>query len=220
MGILKTIFHNKKYAIVCGGSGLYIQALCNGFDPLPVANEELRKELAELFEKHGIVALQEKLFKIDPVVYKQIDILNPRRLMRSIEVCLMSGASHSDLRNQKHTEKNFGILKIGFEMERKELYERINERVDKMMDAGLLKEAEKMYPFRNLNALQTVGYSELFRFLDGVCTLNEAIEKIKQHSRNYAKRQMTWFRKDQEIKWFQPSENPDVIEYIKTMTDA
>jgi len=218
IGVVEQLFAQKNYAVVCGGSGLYIKALCEGFDDLPQIHEALRNEILQLYKEEGITSLQNKLKALDPEYFKQIDIQNPRRLMRGIENCISSGKLHSELQKQKVSERNFKIIKIGFEMNRDELYEKINQRVDEMMASGLLKEVESLYLKRNLNALQTVGYSELFDFIDGKYNLDEAILKIKQHTRNYAKRQMTWFKKDDEIKWFHPSEVKEAITYIDSMT--
>jgi len=218
IGVVEQLFAQKNYAVVCGGSGLYIKALCEGFDDLPQIHEALRNEILQLYKEEGITSLQNKLKALDLEYYKQIDIQNPRRLMRGIENCISSGKLHSELQKQKVSERNFKIIKIGFEMNRDELYEKINQRVDEMMASGLLKEVESLYLKRNLNALQTVGYSELFDFIDGKYNLDEAILKIKQHTRNYAKRQMTWFKKDDEIKWFHPSEVKEAITYIDSMT--
>jgi len=218
IGVVEQLFTKKNYAVVCGGSGLYIKALCEGFDDLPQIHEALRNEILQLYKEEGITSLQNKLKALDPEYFKQIDIQNPRRLMRGIENCISSGKLHSELQKQKVSERNFKIIKIGFEMNRDELYKKINQRVDEMMASGLLKEVESLYLKRNLNALQTVGYSELFDFIDGKYNLDEAILKIKQHTRNYAKRQMTWFKKDDEIKWFHPSEVKEAITYIDSMT--
>jgi tRNA dimethylallyltransferase len=192
--------------IMAGGSGLYIDAVVNGFDVLPDADAAMREELQNTFEEKGIEALQEELKKLDPEFYEEIDKNNPSRLIRAIEVCRLSGKKYSDLRMGKQEELPFNVLKIGLDLPREELYARINLRVDDMMERGLEKEAKTVYPNRKLNALQTVGYKELFDYFDGIITKEKAVELIKQHSRNYAKRQLTWWRRDETIIWFKPED--------------
>jgi len=208
------IFMKHDFAVLCGGSGLYVDLVCKGSDELPAKNPVLREELNAMYSKLGIESLQSKLKELDPDFYNVVDLNNPHRLIRAIEVCLESGEKYSDLRSKKKSKRPFHIVKIGLEAERDRVYERINDRVEAMMKNHLLEEAKSLYPFRSLNALQTVGYSELFEFLDGKIKLEEAVSLIKQHTRNFAKRQWTWFKKDKDIKWFRPDETSAVIQYI------
>jgi tRNA dimethylallyltransferase len=212
--LLEKEFQKNKIMIMCGGSGLYINAVLDGFDPLPDTDAELRKEIKRKFEAEGIGALQDELKKLDPEFYEEVDRNNPSRLMRAIEVCRLSGKKYSELRLGNKKELPFGVLKIGIDLPRKELYERINHRVDEMMKNGLEEEARNVLPYRGKNALQTVGYKELFDYFDGKISKDKAIELIKQHSRNYAKRQLTWWRRDATIKWFSPGEISSIIEII------
>jgi tRNA dimethylallyltransferase len=211
---LNEIFSESDTVILAGGSGLYIDAICNGFDRLPEHDENIRSELSELFKAKGIGALQEKLKNLDPEYYNTAELSNTHRVMRAIEVCLLTGKKFSQLRSHKKANRNFSVLKIGLSVERKILYERINERVDQMMQGGLLEEAKQLFDFRHYNSLQTVGYKELFTHLEEKISLDEAIELIKRNSRRYAKRQLTWFNKDKEIYWFSP-EDQEIVEFIK-----
>jgi len=212
--VLDELFKKHDVVICAGGSGLYIDALLNGMDELPERDDTLRRELQDLFAEKGIGALQEKLKTLDPEYYAQVDINNHKRLIRGIEVCILSGGKYSEKRSGKQAELPFRVVKIGLEMDREKLYERINQRVDQMMEAGLEKEARSVIAFRDNNALATVGYREMFDYFDGKTTLPQAIELIKQHSRNYAKRQMTWWRRDSSIKWFHPGKVDDVILWV------
>ncbi len=213
--ILEAEFKTNPMVIMAGGSGLYIEAVINGLDPLPDADSTIREELQNAFEQNGIEALQEELKKLDPEFYEEIDKNNPSRLIRAIEVCRLSGKKYSDLRVGKQEELPFNVLKIGLDLPREELYARLNLRVDDMMDRGLEEEARAVLPNRKLNALQTVGYKELFDYFDGNSTKEKAVELIKQHSRNYAKRQLTWWRRDEEIKWYKPGEVASIVEVIQ-----
>jgi tRNA dimethylallyltransferase len=208
------IFKSSDYAILCGGSGLYVDLVCNGSDNLPERNPLLRAELTALFEKEGIETLQQKLQRLDPEFYETIDRQNPHRLIRAIEVCIQSGKKYSGLRTEKKSKRPFQIIKVGLEDEREVVYKHIDERVERMISANLLKEAQALYEFRNLNALQTVGYTELFEFIEGKIPFADAVRLIKQHTRNYAKRQWTWFRRDKDIEWFKPRDFEKITEYI------
>lgn len=211
---LGRLFTQHDVVVCAGGSGLYMDALLNGMDELPERDDNLRRELQHLFAEKGLPALQEKLQQLDPEYFAEVDIHNHKRLIRAIEVCLLSGGKYSELRSGKAQELPFRVVKVGLEMDRAELYERINLRVDQMMSAGLEAEARSVTGFRDNNALATVGYRELFDYFDGKATLEKAVELIKQHSRNYAKRQMTWWRRDVSIRWFHPKEVARIIEYI------
>jgi tRNA dimethylallyltransferase len=212
--VLNTLFETKDYAILVGGSGLYIDAVCNGLDELPEASAEIRQQLKLLYEEKGIAALQEQLKELDLNYYNQVDLNNPQRLMRALEVCLSSGKTYSEQRAGKTKKRNFTTIKIGLNTTREALYERINKRVDEMMQEGLLDEVKSLLPYQNKNALQTVGYKELFDYLENKTTLEQAVELIKQHTRNFAKRQLTWFKRDEQIQWFEPYEFEKIKQYI------
>ncbi len=210
-------FKKNQIIIMAGGSGLYIDAVINGFDELPDSDLSIREELQISLEKNGISVLQSELEKLDPEYFAQVDKDNPARLIRAIEICRLSGKKYSELRLGKSAHLPFDVLKIGLDLPREELYDRINKRVDAMMENGLEDEARKVFPNRKLNSLQTVGYKELFDFFDGAITKERAIELIKQHSRNYAKRQLTWWRRDAEIKWYAPKEISEIEQFIITI---
>lgn len=211
---LQELFAHHEQVIAVGGSGLYVRALCEGMDDLPHADETLRAELTERLRRDGVAALAEELRELDPVYYETVDRCNPSRVLRGMEVCLQTGRPFSEFRTGIKKERNFQIVKVGLTLPREELYARIDRRVDAMMAAGLEAEARTLYPHRALNSLQTVGYRELFDYFDGRTTREEAIELIKRNSRRYAKRQMTWFRRDPEIRWFAPDEDELIIRHL------
>jgi len=215
LGLTDKILTDFGSAVVVGGSGLYLDALAYGIDDLPDASSDLRMELASLFDKEGITALQKRLELLDPVFYAQIDKQNPKRLLRALEVCMSTGKPYSEFRMGQKKTRPFTIRWIGLEQERSLLNERINLRVDKMLEAGLLNEVEQLYPYKDLNALNTVGYKEFFTWMDGKESLEWAIEKVKTNSRRYAKRQMTWFRKNNDIVWYNVLRLPDMERIIK-----
>lgn len=216
LALLNQLFQKYPLVILTGGSGLYIDAVCNGFDDnIPEGNEQLRKELEELYHKYGIELLQEKLKQLDPEFYQEIDLNNIKRLYRAIEVCMISNSSYKELRQGVKQLRPFNIIKIALNRDKEELYSRINQRVDIMMRNGLFEEAKQVSEYRNHNALKTVGYSELFDHLDGKHSLPEAIEKIKVNSRRYAKKQLAWFNKSNDYTWFHPSEKEKIISFIK-----
>lgn len=217
--LLDELFKENKFVIAVGGSGLYIDALCNGFDALPPADSSVRTELERRLKESGLDVLAEELKALDPAYYAIVDRHNPVRVMRALEVCITSGKPYSVQRSGSMAERPFRILKIGIELPREELYRRIDWRVDAMMEAGLEEEARRLYPLRNLNALQTVGYKELFRYFDGELTLSQAVELIKRDSRRYAKRQMTWFRRDLSIKWFERNEINSMENFCKKFAE-
>lgn len=216
---LETLFCTHDYVIAVGGSGLYIRALCEGMDDLPQADETLRTTLTERLAHEGIAALAEELRRLDPAYYEVVDRSNPARVMRALEVCLQTGRPYSAQRTGTRSSRDFEIIKIGIDINREVLYERIDYRVDQMLAEGLEAEVRALLPYRALNALQTVGYKELFDYFDGKCTYAEAVELIKRNSRRYAKRQMTWFRRDPEIRWFAYGEIDEVINYIKGLAN-
>lgn len=200
---IQNIFNRKTFALATGGSGLYVKVLCEGIDEMPQGSEDLKKNLAKRLEQEGLESLANELQAKDPVYYHSADIKNPRRVLRALEVIESSGKPYSSFRQQKKNQiRPFRTIKIGLQRERETLYKRIDQRVDQMLSAGLFEEAERLYPYRHLNALQTVGYQEIFSYLDGAYDRTEAIRLIKRNSRRFAKRQLTWFRKDEEIRWF------------------
>jgi len=213
--VINTIFQKKDILIMVGGSGLYIDAVCKGLDDLPETDLDIRNELNRQLEKEGIDKIRTQLKKYDPEYFAKVDRANPQRLIRGLEFFLSTGQKISDFYTNSSKSRPFNILKIGLNMDRTHLYERINMRVDQMMKEGLLEEVRNLLPSRKLNALNTVGYTELFDHLDGHISLEEAVEKIKQNTRRFAKRQLTWFRKDNSIKWFDPGQDSAVISYIK-----
>lgn len=215
--IINQLFLDHDQVIMAGGSGLFINAVCNGFDQLPVASEEIRNQLNKLFAENGIEYLQERLKKIDPVYYKEVDIFNPQRIIRALEVFESSGKAFSSLRNNIKKQRPFNIVKIGLNTDREKLYERINLRVDQMVRDGLIEEVETLKSYRHLNPLNTVGYSEILDYLDGNSTKEEAIEKVKQNTRRFAKRQITWNKKSEDIKWFRPEEVESIIQYLNSI---
>lgn len=212
LALLENLFKQHDIVIAVGGSGLYIKALCEGMDDLPEVDEELRKSINNRLKNDGIDSLLEELKRIDPEYYEQVDRKNPSRVLRAVEVSLQTGVPYSSLRTGKRHARNFEIIKVGIEMDRETLYDRINRRVDAMVAEGLEEEARRVYPLRDLNSLQTVGYREFFDFFDGLTDRETAIELIKRNSRRYAKRQMTWFRRDSDINWLPPEEIINFIE--------
>ena len=215
LSCLDKIFGNHDSAVMVGGSGLFVDAVCNGLDELPESDPELRDELRALSDKEGIKGLQQKLAVLDPEYYSVVDQSNPHRLVRAIEICMLTGMKYSDLRKKEKKKRNFSVIKIGLDEGRENVYQRINNRVDKMIEEGLPEEAKRFYDRRHLNALQTIGYKELFDFFENKISLEEAVELIKRNTRRYAKRQLTWFRKDEEIKWFKPGELNDLIKFAE-----
>lgn len=212
---LENIFINNNYAVLVGGSGLYIDAVCKGIDDLPDPEENLREEIKENFKNHGIEYLRNQLKILDYEYYNQVDLANPKRLMRAIEVCLTTGKTFTSLRINQQKPRDFNIIKIGLELPRDVLYERINKRVDLMIKEGLENEVNSLVSHKNLNALNTVGYKEIFDYLEGKTSFEFAIEKIKINSRRYAKRQLTWYKRDDEINWFYPIDGDKIIKFIK-----
>ena len=210
---LDDLFATHDTVIMTGGSGLYVNAVWSGIDEMP-GDAEVRAMLNQELEEHGLRFLQQKLKKLDYEHYRAMDKRNPQRVIRAIEVCLVSGKKYSDLRFKKPKERDFNIVKIGLTADRELMYDRINQRVDEMVENGLVEEAKALLPKRELNSLNTVGYKELFSHFDEETTLEFAIEKIKQNTRNFAKRQLTWFKKDKETKWFDIDELDKIEDYI------
>ena len=217
LALLDELFKVHDKVILAGGSGLYIKAICEGFDDLPVADISVREKLNRQLENEGITTLQKHLQQVDPDYYTQVDLNNPQRIIRALEVFETSGKPFSSYRNATVNKRPFNIIKLALDMPREKLYERINLRVDLMAKQGLIQEVKNLLPYRQLNALNTVGYSELFDYFDGKTSLDEALLLIKQNTRRFAKRQLTWFRKDKDFVWFDAGA-PDVIhQMIKTI---
>lgn len=212
--LLDKLFKTHDQVVLVGGSGLFINAVCNGFDELPVASEDTRNKLNQLLSEKGIEHLQEKLKKADPVYYAEVDINNPQRLIRALEVFESTGKPFSAYRTNIPKKRNFNIIKLAISPNREKLYEQINLRVDQMLENGLFGEVEGLKEYRYLNALNTVGYSEVFEYFDGKLSKAEAVDKIKQNTRRFAKRQLTWFKKSEDIKWFDPNESDSILSYL------
>ena len=212
--ILQREFEHSDYALLTGGSMMYIDAVCNGIDDIPTVDDETRETLKRRLADEGLEALVEELRQLDPEYYEIVDKQNPRRVVHGLEICLMTGKTYTSFRKREKKERPFRIVKIGLNRDREELYNRINQRVDQMMTDGLLDEAQRLYPMRHMNALNTVGYKEMFAYIDGTWTLEEAVERIKGNTRRYARKQLTWYKKDEQIRWFHPDDKNSIISYI------
>lgn len=212
---LQNLFRKHNIAIMVGGSGLYIDAVCNGLDKLPDIDLNIRQSLNERFQKEGIPFIQASLKEYDPEYFEKVDQSNPQRMIRGVEFFLSTGLKLSSFLTSSKKQRPFTIIKIGLNTDRSLLYARINNRVDQMIEAGLLEEVKALRPFQKYNALNTVGYSEIFDYMDGSVSLKEAVDKIKQNTRRFAKRQLTWFRRDETTTWFEPNQTQEVIEYLK-----
>lgn len=217
--LLPSLFDKNRVAILTGGSGLYIDAVCNGIDNIPDVDPDIRNHYIEKLSKEGVESLRNELRIVDPEQYSRVDLKNPRRIMRALEIFATTGRPYSSFLNRDKTERDFRIVKIGLMPLRDLLYDRINRRVDNMIAAGLVEEARSFYPYRNFNALQTVGYRELFKSFDGEITLSEAVELVKRNTRRYARRQITWWTRDKEIRWFSPDDFRLISEYISEKTE-
>jgi tRNA dimethylallyltransferase len=216
MDLLEEKFNQLDTMLMVGGSGMYVDAVCRGIDDLPEIDQEIRAKLEEKFQKEGIESLRFELKKLDPEYYDVVDLRNPKRILKGLEICLMTGKTYTSFRKSIKKERDFDTLKIGLTMDREKLYERIEKRVDRMLEQGLVEEAKEFYSFKQLNALNTVGYKELFAHFDGEYDLAKAVELIKRNSRRYAKRQLSWFKRDAEITWFESVEKIKIWEFIKT----
>ena len=214
--LLGRLFHEKDVVILSGGSMMYVDAVCNGIDDIPTVNEHIRNLVKEDYEQHGLGEMQNKLKELDPEYYSIVDKNNPKRVIHAVEICMSTGRTYTSFRTNIKKERPFSIIKIGLTRERGELYGRIDERVENMIASGLIDEARRMHLYKGLNALNTVGYKELFDYFDGNCTLEEAIFRIKCNTHKYCRKQLTWFKRDKDIKWFSPDNVEEIINYIRS----
>ena len=214
LATLNTLFETHNIVFLAGGSGLYIDALCNGIDDFPDPAPELRAFLKGIYQDEGLLKLQQMLLEKDPEYYSVVDINNPNRLLRALEVCLTTGKKFSEQRLNNQKSRDFNIIKIALNLPRPELFNRIEMRVDRMIDNGLVDEVKSLLPYRHLNALNTVGYKEIFQYLDSEISLDQAITNIKTNTRRYAKRQLTWFNRTDEYAWFEPTQYEEINDYI------
>lgn len=212
---LDELFTTHPVVLMTGGSMMYVDAVCKGIDDIPTVDKETRELMMYRYETEGLERLCAELKLLDPEYYQQVDLKNPKRVIHALEICYMTGRTYTSFRTRTTKKRPFHILKIGLKRDREELYERINRRVDLMMEEGLLKEARQVYPYRHLNSLNTVGYKELFSYFDGTWDLPFAIEKIKQNSRIYSRKQMTWFKRDTDITWFHPAQTDEILHFIE-----
>ena len=210
------LHEKQKVVVMAGGSMMYIDAVCKGIDDIPTIDPALRQSLMNRYEEEGLESIRLQLKQLDPVFYEQVDLNNAKRVLHAVEVCLMAGVPYSSLRTNVAKDRGFRIIKIGLMREKEELYDRINRRVDQMLQNGLMEEARSLYPYREYNALNTVGYKEWFDFFDGKIDEAEAIRLIKRNSRRYAKKQLSWFRRDGEIRWFHPDEKDRILTYLQS----
>ncbi len=214
LNLLNEHFIHNNLALLSGGSMMYIDAVCDGIDDIPTIDEKTRELMKRRLNEEGLESLCKELQRLDPDYYEIVDRQNPRRVVHALEICIMTGNTYSSYRKKDKKIRPFNIIKIGLNRSREELYQRINQRVDNMMKDGLLDEALKLYNKRNMNALNTVGYKELFDYIGGNLTLDEAVERIKGNTRRYARKQLTWFKKDEHIHWFHPNQKEEIIRFI------
>lgn len=214
---LEKLFHTHETVVLTGGSMMYIDAICKGIDDIPTVDSETRTLILRRYEEEGLEKLCAELRLLDPEYYKTVDLKNPKRVIHALEICYMTGKTYTSFRTRTCKKRPFRIVKIGLTREREELYRRINHRVDQMIQEGLEEEARQVYPYKHLNSLNTVGYKEMFKYLDGEWTLDFATDKIKQNSRIYSRKQMTWFRRDTDITWFHPDQKEEIIQHINNL---
>ncbi|WP_131751456.1 tRNA (adenosine(37)-N6)-dimethylallyltransferase MiaA [Prevotella heparinolytica] len=219
LNLLETLFTKHDIVVLTGGSMMYVDAICKGIDDIPTVDAETRRLMLHRYETEGLERLCAELKLLDPEYYKIVDLKNPKRVVHALEICYMTGKPYTSFRTQQIKKRPFRIIKIGLTRNREELYDRINRRVDQMITDGLVEEARQVYPYRALNALNTVGYKEIFKYIDGEWTLPFAVEKIKQNSRIYSRKQMTWFKRDEEIRWFHPDQETEIFEYLASATN-
>lgn len=211
------VFPQKDVAILSGGSMMYIDAVCKGIDDIPTIDAETREMMRERYEREGLEPLAEELRLLDPDYYAECDIRNPKRVVHALEICYMTGRTYTSFRVRRKAHRPFRIIKVGLQREREELYDRINRRVDSMMQDGWLDEVRRVLPFRHCNSLNTVGYKELFKYLDGEWELDFSLEKIRRNTRVYSRKQMTWFRRDEEVRWFHPEDANGILDYLQAV---
>lgn len=216
ISLLEELFKSNNTILLTGGSMMYIDAICKGIDDIPTVDSETRQMMMEKYEKEGLDRLCAELKLLDPEYYSTVDLKNPKRVIHALEICYMTGKTYTSFRTGNKKQRPFDIIKIGLCRDREELYERINKRVDIMIKEGLVDEVKSVYEYRNLNSLNTVGYKEIIQYLEGNCTLEFAIEKIKQNSRIYSRKQMTWFKRDNDITWFHPDKEEEIMEFIES----
>jgi tRNA dimethylallyltransferase len=216
LALLGKLFQTSDYALMAGGSMMYIDAVCDGIDDIPTIDDETRATMKQRLADEGLEKLCKELQRLDPEYYEIVDRQNPKRVVHALEICTMTGRTYTSFRKREKKDRPFRIIKIGLNRDREELYNRINARVDKMMQQGLLEEARNLYRMRELNALNTVGYKELFEYFNGRWSLDEAVERIKGNTRRYARKQLTWYKKDPLIRWFHPDQKKEIIDYIIT----
>lgn len=216
INLLEELFKSNNTILLTGGSMMYIDAICKGIDDIPTVDSETRQMMMEKYEKEGLDRLCAELKLLDPEYYSTVDLKNPKRVIHALEICYMTGKTYTSFRTGNKKQRPFDIIKIGLCRDREELYERINKRVDIMIKEGLVDEVKSVYEYRNLNSLNTVGYKEIIQYLEGNCTLEFAIEKIKQNSRIYSRKQMTWFKRDNDITWFHPDKEEEIMEFIES----
>lgn len=213
------LFPKHNHIVLSGGSMMYIDAVCRGIDDIPTIDDETRQLLLDKYQNEGLESLGQELKLLDPEYYSKVDIKNPKRVIHALEICYMTGRTYTSFRTQNYRKRPFNIIKIGLTRDREELYSRINQRVEEMVKEGLIDEVKSVYSLRHYNSLNTVGYKEMFRYLDGEWSLKFAMEKIKQNSRIYSRKQMTWFRRDEEITWFHPEEEAKISDFIVEKLD-
>lgn len=211
LAVLDNLFKQQDVVLLTGGSMMYVDAICKGIDDIPTVDADTRQLMLQRYEEEGLERICAELKLLDPEYYKIVDLKNPKRVIHALEICYMTGKTYTSFRTQQKKERPFRIIKIGLTRDRAELYQRINRRVDQMIEEGLVEEAKAVYPYRHLNSLNTVGYKEIFKYLDGEWELPFAIEKIKQNSRIYSRKQMTWFKRDKDILWFHPDEEERIL---------
>lgn len=216
ISLLEELFKSNNTILLTGGSMMYIDAICKGIDDIPTVDSETRQMMMEKYEKEGLDRLCAELKLLDPEYYSTVDLKNPKRVIHALEICYMTGKTYTSFRTGNKKQRPFDIIKIGLCRDREELYERINKRVDIMIKEGLVDEVKSVYEYRNLNSLNTVGYKEIIQYLEGKCTFEFAIEKIKQNSRIYSRKQMTWFKRDNDITWFHPDKEEEIMEFIES----
>lgn len=214
MQLLPQLFTRSPYVVMCGGSMMYVDAVCKGIDNIPTISDEIRREIVERFERDGAEAMREELRRLDPIYYNQVDLKNHKRVIHAVEICLQAGRPYSELRTNSVKQRPFRIVKIGLNLPREQLFDRINRRVEKMIEAGLVDEARRFYPQRHLNSLNTVGYKELFAWMDGTMDYDTAVARIQKNTRVYAKKQLTWYAKDTDMHWFAPSDHQEILKLV------